>query len=232
MTQVMLITGTSRGIGKALAEYYLARDWEVVGCARGEVELTHSRYTHLIADVSDEVAVKQIFTTIQRRFERLDVLINNAGRASMNHAVLTTLTTFQGLLSANLIGTFLCSREASKLMMRQHNGRIVNFSTVAVPLKLAGEAAYVASKAGVEALTQVFAKELGTTGITVNAVGPTPIATDLIRNVPAEKIHELLKQQPLARLGTFEDITNVIDFFIAPNSNFITGQVIYLGGVA
>ncbi len=110
-------------------------------------------------------------------------------------------------------------------------GRIVNFTTVAVPLHLAGEAAYAATKAAVEELTRVLARELGEFGVTVNAIGPTPIDTDLIRNIPKDKIDRLLEQQAIHRMGTFADVTNVIDFFLRPESAFITGQTIYLGGV-
>jgi 3-oxoacyl-[acyl-carrier protein] reductase len=116
--------------------------------------------------------------------------------------------------------------------MRQGGGgRIVNFTTVAVPLALEGEAAYVASKAAVESLTRVLARELGPFGIRVNAVGPTPVETDLIRAVPKEKIDALLARQVLPRMGTPEDVARVVDFFLSPASDFVTGQVIYLGGV-
>jgi 3-oxoacyl-[acyl-carrier protein] reductase len=129
-----------------------------------------------------------------------------------------------------VLGSFLVCREAAKLMQRARTGRIVNFSTVAVPLLLDGEAMYAASKSAVETLTRVLAREFGTFGITVNAVGPTPIATDLIRNVPEEKIRAITNRLPIQRLGTMEDVWNVVEFFLRPESAAITGQVIYLGG--
>lgn len=116
-------------------------------------------------------------------------------------------------------------------MKKQQYGRIVNFSTVAVPLKLDGEAIYAASKAAIVTLTQVMAKEFGEAGITVNAIGPTPVETDLIKNVPRDKINRLLSMQSIKRFGTFADIANVIDFYLRKESNFITGQVTYLGGI-
>ena len=116
-------------------------------------------------------------------------------------------------------------------MQRRHYGRIVNVSTVAVPLRLEGEAIYAASKSAVVALTQVLARELAEWGITCNVVGPTPIETDLIRNVPREKIDAIVKRLAIKRLGRFEDVANVIDFFVRPESDYVTGQVIYLGGV-
>jgi 3-oxoacyl-[acyl-carrier protein] reductase len=129
------------------------------------------------------------------------------------------------------LATFLFSREAAKLMKKNGKGDIINFSTVAVPLKLKGEAIYAASKAAIVNLTQVMSKELAEWGIRVNAIGPTPVYTDLIKAVPKEKIEELISQQSLKRLGEFSDVSNVIDFFIDSKSDFITGQIIYLGGV-
>ncbi len=169
------------------------------------------------------------------RFERsgdsFNALINNAGIASMNHCLLTPLQTVQNILNTNVGGTFLFCREAAKLMQPRHNGRIVNFTSVAVPLKLQGEAAYAASKAAVIALTQVLAREFAEFGITVNAVGPTPVRTDLIRGVPVEKIDRLIGLQAIPRFGEYRDIINVVDFFISPASDFITGQVLFLGGI-
>jgi 3-oxoacyl-[acyl-carrier protein] reductase len=228
---VMLITGTSKGIGRYLAEYYLRRGWRVIGCSRSAADCGHPLYCHFVADVVDETAVKDLFTRIRKDSKRLDVLVNNAGIASMNHVLLTPLSTVHNILNTNVVGTFLFMREAAKLMKRNGGGRIVNFATVATPLKLEGEAVYAASKAAVESLTEVLARELAEFGITVNAVGPTPVKTDLIRSVPQSKIDALLSRQAIRRYGEYSDISNVIDFFIRPESDFITGQVVYLGGV-
>jgi 3-oxoacyl-[acyl-carrier protein] reductase len=230
-TQVMLITGTRKGIGNFLANYYANKGYIVIGCSRGRVDNNLDNYQHFCMDVCDEKKVKQMFVEIRKTMGRLDVLINNAGIASMNHILLTPLKTVNQILNTNVVGTFLFCREAAKLMQKNKYGRIVNFSTVATPLKLEGEAIYAASKAAILSLTEILSKELGNMGITVNSVGPTPVKTDLIRSVPKEKIDRLLSMQSIQRFGTFEDIANVINFFIKKESDFITGQNIYLGGV-
>jgi 3-oxoacyl-[acyl-carrier protein] reductase len=130
-----------------------------------------------------------------------------------------------------VVGTFLFMREAARLMQKRKFGRIVNFASVATPLKLEGEAVYAASKAAIESLTEILARELAAMGVTVNAVGPTPVETDLIRGVPRESMDRLLARQAIQRMGTMEDVGNAVDFFLRPESSFITGQVIYLGGV-
>jgi 3-oxoacyl-[acyl-carrier protein] reductase len=229
---VILITGTRKGIGLALARHYLGKGWRVVGCSRKAAELEADGYTHHLVDVGDESAVKRMMAAVCERAGRLDALVNNAGIASMNHALLTPLDAARRVLETNLVGTFLLCREASKLLRGSPHGRIVNFSTVAVPLRLEGEAIYAASKAAVEMLTRVLARELAPLGITCNAIGPTPVETDLIRAVPSEKIAALLARQALPRLGATSDVANVIDFFLRPESDFVTGQVIYLGGIS
>jgi 3-oxoacyl-[acyl-carrier protein] reductase len=228
---ITLITGTRKGIGKFLAEHYVAQGHHVIGCSRGEIDWKLDGYVHYVADVADEKAVQAIFADLRQTYGRLDNLINNAGMASMNHSLLTPVATVHKLLDTNVVGTFLFCREAAKLMKKNKYGRIVNFTTIAVSLKLAGEAIYVASKAAVLSLTEVLARELAEFGITVNSVGPVPIETDLIRAVPKEKIDQLLAKQAIHRLGTCEDVANVIDFYLKKESSLVTGQNLFLGGV-
>ena len=227
----MLITGTRKGIGRYLAEYYLEKGFMVIGCSREPIDYKLKNYQHFCLDISDESKVKQMFLEIRKNYSYVDILINNAGIASMNHFFLTPIKTVQKILNTNVVGTFLFSREAAKLMQKNKWGRIINFVTFAVPFKLEGEAIYAASKAAVATLTEVLSRELADFGITVNAVGPPAVKTDLIRGVPQEKMDKLLNRQAIHRYGEFSEVANVIDFFIKPESEMVTGQIIYLGGV-
>ena len=229
--KTIVITGTRKGIGKEMADHYLAEGWQVVGCSRGEGSIEHDHYQHFALDVSDEDAVIAMARTIKASHGKVDALLNNAGIASMNHALLTPASTVNRILQTNVVGTFLFCREMAKLMRRTKNGRIINFTTVAHPLNLEGEAIYAASKAAVESLTRILARELAELKITVNAIGPTPIETDLIRGVPQEKMDALLARQALGRMGEVRDVINAVDFYLREESDFITGQVLYLGGI-
>ena len=229
--KVVLITGTRKGVGRALAEHYAGVGYQVIGCSRSPFEGELENYRHYCLDVADESAVKSMLAEVTKREGRLDVLVNNAGIASMNHSLLTPLAVVNKIMATNFTGTFLFCREAARLMQVHRYGRIVNFVTVAVPLKLEGEAIYAASKAAVISLTQVLARELADLGITVNAIGPTPIKTDLVRGVSPARLNALVDRQAIKRYGEPRDVINVIDFFIQPTSDFVTGQVVFLGGV-
>jgi 3-oxoacyl-[acyl-carrier protein] reductase len=203
----------------------------VIGCSRTAPDWQLGDYEHVLADVTDEAAVADLFSVIKKKYARLDHLINNAGVAAMNHSLLMPIDVVRRIFATNVIGPFQLCAQAARLMQKRKYGRIVNFSTVAVGLKLEGEAAYAASKAAVLSLTEILAREYAPWGITVNAVSPTPIDTDLIRAVPADKIEALVQRQAVKRLGTFEDVANVVDFYLRRESSFITGQNLYLGGV-
>ncbi|MDB9787147.1 SDR family oxidoreductase [Bacteriovoracaceae bacterium] len=228
---VTIITGTSRGIGQYLCKYYLNMGHKVIGCSRSDNAFKHPNYTHFLCEVSKEEEIKKVFEFIQEKDWKLSHLINNAAIASMNHSLLTPANTASQVLDTNVVGTFLFCREAARLMKKNEFGRIINFSSIAVSLHLEGESIYAASKAAINTLTQVLAHEFAPFGITVNALSPAPIATDLIRNVPKEKIEELIKKQAVKRMGTFEDISNIINFYFSEKSDFITGQNISLGGI-
>ncbi len=227
---VAIVTGARKGLGRAIAAKFLEAGWRVFGCSREPAGWAHKDYVHFQLDVADESAVVEMVRSVARNEGRIDVLVNNAGLASMNHLLLTPVSSVRKVLETNVVGTFNFLRETAKVMKRQQRGRIINFSSVAVALNLEGEAIYAASKAALESLTRIASREFASSRITVNAVAPCPILTDLIRAVPEEKIQALLHRQAIQRLGTPEDVWNVIEFFIRPESDFVTGQVIQLGG--
>jgi 3-oxoacyl-[acyl-carrier protein] reductase len=227
---VALVTGARKGIGKYLAAHLAGRGYRVVGCSRQPAEESIPSYEHLLADVTEEDQVVRLLGQVRERYGGLSVLINNAGIASMNAALLTPGATADRIVRTNFVGSFLVARESAKLMMPAGWGRIVNFTTVAVPLQLEGESVYAASKAAVESMTKILARELAASGITVNAVGPGPIETDLTRAVPRQKIEAVAGRLTTRRASTLEDVANVVDFLIRPESDAVTGQIIYLGG--
>lgn len=231
MAPVALVTGTRKGIGRILAQHLLGNGFQVAGASRGETSLDHPGYRHFQLDVGTEAGVIAMVGSVVRELGPISVLVNNAGSASMNHVLTTPGSSFGRIFGTNAAGTFLFTREAAKSMVRMKFGRIINFTTVAAPLRLEGEALYASSKAAVEMMTRVTAKELGPFGITVNAIGPAPVKTDLIKHVPEARLQKILEQQAIPRFGEPEDILNLVDFLIRPASGFITGQVIYLGGI-
>jgi 3-oxoacyl-[acyl-carrier protein] reductase len=222
-----LITGTSQGLGLALAERLLADGWTVQGFARSPQTLTHPNFTAHTVDITDEAAVRVAVATVASAGQ-IDLLINNAGAASMNALLLTPAAVAERLMRVNYLGTFYCLQAVGKVMVRQRAGRIVNVTTAAVPLSLEGEAAYVASKAAVEALTKVAAKELGHSGVIVSAVGFGPIDTALTRAVPKAALAKI--NDAIGRLqGT--TMNQAVDYFVGHLSapDLKSGSVEYFG---
>ena len=227
----ILITGSSRGLGKEIAEHFLHSNCKVIGCSRSVSEIEHPNYRHFQVDVTSSDQVSNLFFELRKEIKHLDAVINNAGIASMNAFALTPVKTFQKIFNVNVQGTFLVCQKALGLLKRAPNPRIINMTTVAVPLQLEGESIYAASKSAVETLTRIIAKEFGGFGITCNAIGPSPIETDLIKGVPKEKIAALVERQAVRKMATPADVINLVDFYLRPESSMISGQIIYLGGI-
>ncbi|EPR42124.1 short-chain dehydrogenase/reductase SDR [Desulfovibrio sp. X2] len=234
-----IVTGSSRGIGREVA-LRLARDGfaVTVNYARSAdeadkvvaaIEAAGGKAVALQADVSDFAAATRLFDETEKAFGGVDVLVNNAGIINLAPVEKLRPDVFARIIAVNLTGTYNMLHLAAARL--RENGRIVNFSTTALHTSLPGYAAYNASKAAVEAMTRVLSKELGPRGITVNAVAPGPVATELFfEDKSQELIDRLVSLTPLARLGEPTDIAPVVSFLAGPESAWVTGQVLRANG--
>ncbi len=231
-SNVTVITGSSRGIGLEMSKHYCKNEHKVIGVSRSGSDFTHFNYTHIKADITKEEEVKTLIKVCRREFGYITNLINNAGIATMNHSLTTPATTIKNLMKTNYLGAFLMCREVGKVMQLKHYGRIVNISSSAVNMFLAGEAAYVASKAALNAFSQVLARELAPLGITVNIVSPgiMAIPTKMTAGLSEEHFKSVIKHQIIEKACTFEQIFHAVDYFIDRNSSQITAQNLCLGG--
>lgn len=228
--QVVLVTGTSKGLGRQICEHFLDQGAHVVGISRSKIAIPHERYEHFAGDVADEKFVQESLRFIRDKYESVYVLVNNAGILSSQLAVLTSQLSAETVIRTNFLGAVVVSRECAKLMIKKKFGRIINVSSMAVPLCSIGSSVYSASKSALTQFTKVLAKELAEHGITCNVLGVSAIETGIWKTLPPKKIEESLNALALKRPATISDITNVIDFFASEASSNITGQVIYLGG--
>ena len=224
---IFLITGSSRGIGKYLAEYYLNKGYKVIGCGRSKsATIFHSEFTYFNCDVTSESNVFEMFAEIKKKFIKIDVVINNAGiNASLALSVLTKDT-----FNTNVIATFLISRETAKLMIPNKYGRIINIGSMAAKHEVKGESIYAASKAAVNSMTRVMAKELFPFGITCNVIAPAAVDTSLMAAVNRAELEEVLKRNAVPKIGDMNEISLATDFIINKDNNTLTGQILYLGG--
>ena len=230
--KVILISGTRKGIGRYLAEYYSKKSYIVIGCSRRPINFSFPNYGHYICDISDENQVKKMLRQIKENFGRLDILINNAGvNLTLQNTLLVSYKNALKTLEINLLGSFLLCRESSKIMLKNTFGRIINFSSMAVKHEVSGESIYTASKAAIVSFSRVLSKEIYSLGITVNVVAPSAIETELTNNIDKKALKDVLHRNAIHQMGKVEDIVNVTDWLIRTESQAITGQVIYLGGV-
>ncbi|MGN9154898.1 3-oxoacyl-[acyl-carrier-protein] reductase [Bariatricus sp. HCP3S3_E12] len=238
--KIAVVTGASRGIGKAIAMKFAQLGATVVinynGSAQKAEEVKQSitadggRAVIMQCNVADYDACEAFFKDVINQFGRIDILVNNAGITKDGLIMRMSEEDFTSVVDVNLKGTFHCIRFASRQMMKQRSGRIINMSSVVGISGNAGQINYAASKAGVIGMTKSAAKELASRGITVNAIAPGYIETDMT-NVLSDKVkEETLKQIPLGRMGQTEDIAAAAAFLASDEAGYITGQVLAVDG--
>jgi 3-oxoacyl-[acyl-carrier protein] reductase len=227
----VLVTGSRRGVGRMIANHFLSHGARVAGFARGESSIDHPGYLHFRVDVGDPLSVQNGFAALKQTSDSLHIVINNAAVLTSQYAMIMPPAAAQAMLNTNLMGAFMVSREASKMMRKEKWGRIINIGSMAASLEPIGDSVYAASKAGLSTLANVMAKELAPLNITCNTLAVTAINTDMLAQLPQDKIAQVISGLPIPRFAEPDDIFNVIDFLASERSSYITAQTIYLGGV-
>lgn len=229
--KVVVVTGARKGLGRMLAVHFLDEGGQVIGFSRGESSIAHPNYRHQTVDVGDAPAVRAAFSAIHQSAGRVDIVVNNAAVLTSLHAMLMPAERAAEMVQTNFLGVLYVSREAARVMKKGKFGRIINVGSMASTLEPIGDSVYAATKAASMTLAAVLAKELAGYGITVNTMAVTALETDMLDQLPREKVNAVVAGLPLPRFATPEDIFNVIDFFASPDSSYITAQSIFLGGV-
>ena len=225
---MIIVTGASRGLGKAITERLIENGEKVFGLARSIDGLD---IDSIKCDVSDYSSVKNAAREVKRMKAPVKAFINAAGVASMNLAVTTDQSTVQKLIQTNLVGTIYCCQLFAPIMIRQKHGSFINFSTIAVALALKGESVYAASKAGVEAFSRTFAREMAYFNIRVNCIAPGPIRTDLLRGITDTQIEKITSQQIIPKQFQKSDVCDLVELLIDKKASSLSGQVLNVGGV-
>jgi len=237
--KVAIVTGASRGIGKAIAEKFCQEGAVCVVCSRSkervskmaeELEKTGAKVFAVQADISKKEDVESLVDVTLHEFERIDILVNNAGITRDTLLMRMKDADWEDVLNTNLTGVFLCTRAVTRQMLKQRNGRIINISSVIGLTGNVGQANYAAAKAGIIGFTKSVARELGRRNITVNAVAPGYIATDMTASLSEEYKQRMFELIPLGRSGTPEDVAEVAAFLASDSANYITGQIIQVDG--
>lgn len=226
-----LVTGSRRGVGRLITEHLLQHGAHVAGFARGEATFEHPNYDHFQVDVSDPASVQKGFAALKKITEVVHIVVNNAAVLTSQYAMIMPPAAAQAMINTNLLGTFMVSREASKMMRKSKWGRIINIGSMAASLEPIGDSVYAACKAGVSTLANVMARELAPLNVTCNTLGVSGIQSDMLAQLPKDKIAAVIAGLPLPRFAEPDDILNVIDFFASDRSSYITAQTVFLGGV-
>jgi len=233
---VALVTGAAKGIGFAIVSKLVKKDYFVVlvdidekAGAEAMQSFSDENAVFLKADISNEQSVKSLFELVMNKFGRLDAIVNNAGIIRDNVIWKMSMEEFDTVININLRGTWLMCREAAKIMREQKRGRIVNIASRAW-LGNIGQSNYSASKAGVVALSRVLALELGPSNVLVNCIAPGLIETPLSMNLNPEVREKLINAQPTKKMGKPEDVANAVVFLLNEDTDFITGQTLYVDG--
>ncbi|MBT3922959.1 MAG: 3-oxoacyl-[acyl-carrier-protein] reductase [Nitrospina sp.] len=237
--KVALVTGGAQGIGRTISEDLARQGAHVV---LGDVNLEGAQATAeainnsggsasaVKIDVSNQDEVKQVFDSILKDKKPVDIVVNNAGITRDGLMIRMKESDWDIVLNINLKGSFLCSQQAAKQMMKQKSGAIVNIASIVGVMGNFGQANYSASKAGVIGLTKTLAREVASRGIRVNAVAPGFIDTEMTRVLDESVRQQLIEQIPLARLGLPDDVARCVSFLVSDRSSYITGQVINVNG--
>ena len=238
--KIVLVTGAGRGIGAAIAKRFASEGAEVIVNYSGNDEAAQKTVDEITAiggqaqkykcSVNDSESVKVMIDEIIKKFGRIDILVNNAGITKDGLMLRMTDEDFDRVIDVNLKGTFNCTKYVSKYMLKQKSGKIINISSVVGLSGNAGQINYSASKAGIIGITKSAAKELSSRGITVNAVAPGYVDTDMTKVLSDNIRNEILKNIPLQRMGNVEDISNCVAFLASEDASYITGQVISVDG--
>ena len=233
--KVVLITGSSRGVGLSLVEHFIKNNAIVIGISRTENKFKNQNYIHFSIDLADPNEITNVFKReIQRKFKKIDIVINNAAVLTSQYSLVLPVKNAIDMVNTNLLGVFFITREAVKLMRNKDQGRIINIGSMAVSLEPVGDALYAATKAGINTLANVMAKEFSDFNITCNTLSISAIDTDMLfqhSEMAQLKINKIIKDLPVPRKALIDDILNVIDFYASDRSSYITAQTIYLGGV-
>jgi 3-oxoacyl-[acyl-carrier protein] reductase len=237
--RVAFVTGASRGIGRAIALTLCRSGFDIV-VASPEIEKNEEVAEEIRAcsgeamtvnlDVTSPESVKAAFSKVMQDKTRIDVLVNNAGITRDGLAVRMKPQDWDLVMKINLSGAFLCSQQVLPGMMKNRWGRIVNISSVVGQAGSAGQANYAASKAGLIGMTKSLAQEMGSRNITVNAIAPGYVDTDMTRALPEELKQKMLATVPLARMGKPEDIASAVKFLVSEDASYITGHVLAVNG--